>query len=206
YAQAFLGETVVFEGEDEVVMSAFDADAVTVTPYLGWDGIKPFIEECRKYGKGIFVLDKTSNPSSSDLQDLEVVERDGADEKKTGKALYEIVGHLIDSWGANDVGENGYSFVGAVTGATFPEQAKRLREIMPNAYFLVPGYGAQGGKAEDVAVCFGGGSGEKGLGVIVNNSRGITNAYEILGYDETKYAEAAREAVMKMKMDLERVL
>jgi orotidine-5'-phosphate decarboxylase len=193
YAQAFLGETVLFDGDEEVIMPAFDADAVTINPYLGWDGIKPFIEECRKYEKGIFILDKTSNPSSSDLQDLEM---------KDGKAVYEIIGHLIDSWGANDIGENGYSFVGAVTGATFPEQAKRLREIMPNAYFLVPGYGAQGGKAGDVAVCFGGGNGEKGLGAIVNNSRGITNAYEILGYPEEKYAEAAREAVMKMKMDL----
>jgi len=197
YAQAFLGEVKIFEGDDEVVSPVFDADAVTVTPYLGWDGIKPFVEECKKYGKGIFVLDKTSNPSSGDLQDLEM---------KDGKAVYEIMGHLIDSWGANDIGENGYSFVGAVTGATFPEQAKRLREIMPNAYFLVPGYGAQGGKASDVAVCFGGGNGEKGLGAIVNNSRGITNAYEILGYPEEQYPQAAREAVMKMKMDLASVI
>jgi len=209
YAQAFLGEVSIFDEDEEVVMPVFDADAVTVTPYLGWDGIKPFVEECKKYGKGIFVLDKTSNSSSGDLQDLEVVEKNADGSQKSTMALYEIVGHLIDSWGANDIGENGYSFVGAVTGATFPDQAKRLREIMPNAYFLVPGYGAQGGKASDVAVCFGGGlagRGEKGLGAIVNNSRGITNAYEILGYDESKYAEAAREAVMKMKMDLASVI
>lgn len=193
YAKAYLGEIEIFEDEDEVVMPIFDADSLTVNPYLGWDGIKPFIEECNKYGKGIFALVKTSNQSSGDLQDLQA---------KDGKSVYEIVGHLVDSWGANEIGESGYSLVGAVVGATYPEQARVLREIMPNAIFLVPGYGAQGGKAEDVKVCFN----EDGLGAIVNNSRGITFAYENLeGFGPESYDAAAREAVMKMKADLERV-
>lgn len=193
YAQAFLGEVQLFEGENEVVMPIFEADSITVNPYLGWDGIKPFIEECKKYGKGIFVLVKTSNKSSGDLQDLVM---------KDGKALYEIAGHLVDSWGADEMGENGYNFVGAVVGATFPEQAKKLRQIMPNTIFLVPGYGAQGAGAQEVKPCFN----EDGLGAIVNNSRGIIFAYEKLGMLPDAYAEAARTAVLAMKKDLESVL
>jgi orotidine-5'-phosphate decarboxylase len=193
YAQAFLGEVQIFEGENEVVMPIFEADSLTVNPYLGWDGIKPFIEECKKYGKGIFVLVKTSNKSSGDLQDLVM---------KDGKALYEIAGHLVDSWGADEIGENGYNFVGAVVGATFPEQAKKLRQIMPNTIFLVPGYGAQGAGAQEVKPCFN----EDGLGAIVNNSRGIIFAYEKLGMLPDAYAEAARTAVLAMKKDLESVL
>lgn len=193
YAQAFLGEVQLFEGENEVVMPIFEADSITVNPYLGWDGIKPFIEECKKYGKGIFVLVKTSNKSSGDLQDLVM---------KDGKALYEIAGHLVDSWGADEMGENGYNFVGAVVGATFPEQAKKLRQIMPNTIFLVPGYGAQGAGAQEVKPCFN----EDGLGAIVNNSRGIIFAYEKLGMLPDAYAEAARTAVLAMKKDLEEVL
>lgn len=193
YAQAFLGEVAIFEGENEVVMPIFEADSITVNPYLGWDGIKPFIEECKKYGKGIFALVKTSNKSSGDLQDLVM---------KDGKALYEIVGHLVDSWGADEIGESGYNFVGAVVGATFPEQAKRLRQIMPNTIFLVPGYGAQGAGAADVKPCFN----EDGLGAIVNNSRGIIFAYEKQGLMADAYAEAARTAVLEMKKDLEEVL
>lgn len=193
YAQAFLGEVQIFEGENEVVMPIFEADSITVNPYLGWDGIKPFIEECKKYGKGIFVLVKTSNKSSGDLQDLVM---------KDGKALYEIAGHLVDSWGADEMGESGYNFVGAVVGATFPEQAKKLRQIMPNTIFLVPGYGAQGAGAQEVKPCFN----EDGLGAIVNNSRGIIFAYEKLGMLPDAYAEAARVAVLAMKKDLESVL
>lgn len=193
YAQAFLGEVQLFEGENEVVMPIFEADSITVNPYLGWDGIKPFIEECKKYGKGIFVLVKTSNKSSGDLQDLVM---------KDGRALYEIAGHLVDSWGADEMGENGYNFVGAVVGATFPEQAKKLRQIMPNTIFLVPGYGAQGAGAQEVKPCFN----EDGLGAIVNNSRGIIFAYEKLGMLPDAYAEAARVAVLAMKKDLESVL
>ncbi len=199
YAQAFLGEVQIFEGENEVVMPIFEADSITVNPYLGWDGIKPFVEECKKYGKGIFALVKTSNKSSGDLQDLVMQDEKGADGK--GKALYEIVGHLVDSWGADEIGESGYNFVGAVVGATFPEQAKRLREIMPNTIFLVPGYGAQGAGAADVKPCFN----ADGLGAIINNSRGIIFAYEKLGMLPDAYAEAARTAVLEMKKDLSEI-
>lgn len=193
YAEAYLGETQMFEGEKQVVIPAFDADSITVTPYLGWDGVKPFMDECEDSGKGIFVLVKTSNKSSGDLQDLEI---------KSGEALYEVMGHLVDSWGADDIGEMGYSFVGAVVGATFPEQAKRLRRIMPNSYFLVPGYGAQGAGAADVKPCFN----KDGLGAIVNNSRGIIYAYEKMeGFDEKSFGEAAREACLLMKKDLEQI-
>lgn len=193
YAQAFLGEVVIFEGENEVVTPIFDADSITINPYLGWDGIKPFFSECDKYGKGVFVMVKTSNKSSGDLQDLEM---------KDGKTIYEIMGHMVDSWGANDIGESGYNFVGAVVGATYPDQAKKLREIMPNTIFLVPGYGAQGGTAEDVRASFN----ADGLGAVVNNSRGIIFAYEKQGLSGDAYAEAARTAVLEMKADLGRVL
>lgn len=192
YAQAFLGEIDIFEGENEVVLPVFDADSITVNPYLGWDGIKPFIEECDKYGKGVFVLVKTSNASSGDLQDLQT---------QDGTAIHEVVGHLVDSWGSNEVGDHGYSFVGAVVGATYPQQAAKLRKIMPEAIFLVPGYGAQGGSVEDVKPCFN----EDGLGAIINNSRGIIFAYESLGYDENAYAEAAQAAVLEMQTDLKKI-
>ncbi len=194
YAQAFLGEMALFEGEDEVVMPIFDADAITVNAYLGWDGIKPFVEEARKYGKGLFILAKTSNKSSGDIQDLLM---------EDGNTVYEIMGSLIDSWGAEDVGECGFNFVGAVVGATYPAQASKLRHLMPNSLFLVPGYGAQGGGAEDVKPCFN----EDGEGAVVNSSRGIIFAYEKLdGYSPAQYAEAARAACLLMKDDLAKVL
>lgn len=171
----------------------FEADSITVNAYLGWDGIKPFSDKARVHGKGFFALVKTSNPSSADLQDLTM---------KDGRAVYEIMGHFVDSWGADDLGECGYSFVGAVCGATYPKQAVKLREIMPNAIFLVPGYGAQGGGASEVKPCF-----KNGGGAIVNNSRGITFAYEKSDkFTEKQYAEAARDAVLAMKKDLESVL
>lgn len=192
YAQAFLGEVEMFEDEHEIVMPIFDADSLTVTPYLGWDGIKPFVDECDKYGKGIFTLVKTSNPSGGDLQDLVLSSHQEL-------PLHEVVGNFVDSWGADFVGESGYSLLGAVVGATYPEQAKKLRSIMPNAIFLVPGYGAQGGGAEDVRPCFN----EDGLGAIVNSSRGIIHAYEKLdGFDEKSFAEAARKACEMMAEDL----
>jgi len=190
YAEAHFGEVDVF-GEKEFI---FDADALTITPYLGWDGIKPFIEVCQKHGRGIFILVKTSNTSSGDLQDLCM---------KDGNSVYEIIGNFVDSWGADEIGEEGYSSVGAVVGATYPEQAKKLRKIMPNAFFLVPGYGAQGGGAQDVKPCFN----KDGLGAIVNSSRGITFAYEKMdGFSEKEYAKAARKAVQDMNKDLKAVL
>ncbi|MBU1992705.1 orotidine-5'-phosphate decarboxylase [Patescibacteria group bacterium] len=182
YAQAYLEKGAPFE-----------ADSLTLNAYLGWDGIEPFVEKARANGKGMFILVKTSNPSSADLQDVQMSD---------GRTNYEIMGSYVDSWGADDIGESGYSFVGAVVGATFPRQAAKLREIMPNTIFLVPGYGAQGGGAEDVKPCF-----KDGVGAIVNSSRGITFAYEKMdGFDEKTYAEAARKAVLMMKEDLAGVL
>lgn len=171
----------------------FEADSVTINAYLGWDGVKPFSDKARVYGKGFFALVKTSNPSSADLQDLTM---------KDGRSVYEIMGHFVDSWGADDLGKCGYSFVGAVCGATYPKQAAKLREIMPNTIFLVPGYGAQGGGASEVKPCF-----KNGEGAIVNNSRGITFAYEKSDkFTDKEYAEAARDAVLAMKKDLENIL
>lgn len=193
YAQAYLGEVNVFAGmSEEVIMPIFDADSATINPFLGWDGVKPFVTEAAKYGKGVFVLAKTSNPSSGDLQDLFL---------QDGSQVFEVMGGLIDSWGANDIGDSGYSFVGAVVGATYPEQAKKLRQIMPNAIFLVPGYGAQGGTAEDIAPCFN----ADGLGAVVNSSRGIIFAYE-KGYKEEEFAVAARQACLDMQKDLQKIL
>lgn len=187
YAKAYLGKLKLF-GEE---VFGFDVDAVTVTPYLGWDGIKPFIEEARINGKGVFILAKTSNPSSGDFQDLEI--------KDTGNTVYELMAHYVDSWGADDLGECGYSFVGAVVGATYPGQAKKLRALMPSSFFLVPGYGAQGGTAKDVRCCFG----ADGFGAIVNSSRGIIYAWENSDvFTEKDYAEAARKATKEMIKDL----
>lgn len=193
YAKAFLGKVHLF-GEEAF---SFDADSVTVSPYLGRDGIKPFVTEARKHGKGIFILVKTSNVFSGDLQDLEMMQKEG------GMTVYQIMGHYLESWGADDVGKNGYNFVGAVVGATFPEQAKDLRKIMPNTIFLVPGYGAQGATAEDVKWCFN----KDGLGAIVNSSRGIIYAWKKSDkYAEREFAAAAWEAVTMMKEDLSKVL
>lgn len=188
YANAFLGEVDLF-GEKVAQM---DCDAVTVNPYLGYDGVKPFMEVCRKKGKGIFVLVKTSNHSSGDLQD-----RVTEDKLKN----YEVMAHFLESWGADEIGKNGYTFVGAVVGATFPAEAKRLRAIMPHVYFLVPGYGAQGGKAADVKACFN----EDGLGAVINSSRDIIFAWQKEG-NEKNYAAAAREKTLAMKQDLSKVL
>lgn len=183
YANAYLDE-----GGD------FAADALTVTPYLGYDGIKPFVEMCRKNGKGLFVLVKTSNKTSGDLQDRKVDE--------TGQAVYELTGQLVDSWGSDLIGDSGYSSIGAVVGATYPDEAKKLRTLMPQSIFLVPGYGAQGGGAEDVRPCFN----EDGLGAIINSSRGIIFAYEKnKDYSHQEYAKASRAAVQAMKADLESV-
>lgn len=188
YAKAFIGKAEFF-GEK---LPVIDADAVTVTPYLGYDGIKPFIEQSNGGEKGIFVLVKTSNPSAGDLQ-----ERVTVDEKMSVAAL---MGNFVESWGSADLGECGYSNVGAVVAGNSKKEAAALRKIMPNTFFLVPGYGAQGGGAEDVAPCFD----KDGMGAIVNNSRGIIFAFEKTGATRggEDYAEAARDAVIKMNEDL----
>ncbi len=193
YANAYLGSVSVF-GEN---VSPFEADSITVTPYLGWDGIKPFLDVAKKTEKGLFVLVKTSIKSSGDLQDLAV----GVGGDKI-HPLYETVGHFVESWGADDVGEEGYSCVGAVVGATYPTQAAKLRTLMPETIFLVPGFGAQGGTVEDVLPCFNAG----GMGAIINSSRDVIFAYESSDkFGELDYAAAAREKVLEMNEQLKAV-
>ena len=175
---------------------------MTVNPYLGSDGVKPFIKVCGEEKKGIFVLVKTSNPSSGEFQDRLIKGTD----KKAGeeRPLYEIVGEQVAAWGAECMGDS-YSYVGAVVGATYPEQGKILRKIMPKAYILVPGYGAQGGKGADLVHFFN----EDGLGAIVNSSRGIIAAYQqeqYAGYGAEHFADASRAAVLDMKEDIAQAL
>ena len=195
YSKAFLGKTDLAMGTDgqKQQQAAFDEDALTVSPYLGIDGIKPFVDDCKQYNKGIFVLVKTSNKSSGQLQDL--VTQDG-------RTIYEIMASYVEEWGSEVVGEYGYSSVGAVVGATYPEQAKKLRQIMKKAYILVPGYGAQGGTAKDCANSFNG----DGLGAIVNASRSVMCAYKSdrwkNDFSEKQFAEAARAEVIRMRDDL----
>ncbi|WHH59538.1 orotidine-5'-phosphate decarboxylase [Petroclostridium sp. X23] len=184
YSSAYLGTTDI----DGIQTNAFQSDSVTVNPYLGSDGIEPFINDCNKYNKSIFVLVKTSNKSSGELQDLTV----------DGEMLYEKVAALVNQWGQKSMGNHGYSNIGAVVGATYPEQAAKLRKMMPNAYFLVPGYGAQGGTAKDVMNSFN----KDGLGAIVNSSRGIMCAYKNMKMDEKDFVNAAREAAVNMKNEI----
>ena len=168
----------------------FDEDFVTVNPYLGSDGVNPFINVGKEENTGIFVLVKTSNPSSGEFQDRLV----------DGKPLYEIVGEQVAAWGAEHMGDS-YSYVGAVVGATYPEQGKILRKIMPKTYILVPGYGAQGGKGADLVHFFN----EDGLGAIVNSSRGIIAAYQQEKYEKfgaEHFADASRAAVEDMIADI----
>ena len=190
YAVGHLGKVQI--GSE--TYAPFDEDFATVNPYLGTDGVKPFIDVCREEKKGIFVLVKTSNPSSGEFQDRLIADADN-------KPLYEIVGRQVDEWGKDCMGES-YSYVGAVVGATYPEMGKVLRELMPKSMILVPGYGAQGGKGADLVHFFN----EDGLGAIVNSSRGIIAAYQSDKYKETyspaNYADAARAAVIDMKEDL----
>ncbi|MCM1569633.1 MAG: orotidine-5'-phosphate decarboxylase [Roseburia sp.] len=172
----------------------FDEDFATVNPYLGSDGINPFIKICKEEKKGIFVLVKTSNPSSGEFQDRLI----------DGKPLYEIVGEQVDRWGAECMGDT-YSYVGAVVGATYPEQGKLLRKVMPKAFILVPGYGAQGGKGADLVHFFN----KDGLGAIINSSRGIIAAYQqekYSKYGEQAYGEASRAAVLDMREDIAQAL
>lgn len=188
YAVGHIGKTQI--GANSI--AAFNEDIVTVNPYLGSDGVMPFVKVCKAENKGIFVLVKTSNPSSGEFQDRTI----------DGKALYELVAEKVTEWGAEVIDpETGYSEVGAVVGATYPEQGKILRKLMPKNFILVPGYGAQGGKGADLVHFFN----EDGLGAIVNSSRGIIAAYKQEKYascGEEGYAEAARLAVLDMKEDL----
>ncbi len=191
YAIAHLG-SIDIGGEK---IKVFDEDFATVNPYLGSDGITPFTDVCKKEGKGIFILVKTSNPSSGEFQDKDM----------EGKPLYEHVGAKVDEWGKDLIGKCGYSSVGAVVGATYPEVGKVMRQVMPHTYILVPGYGAQGGKGKDLVHFFN----DDGLGAIINSSRGIIAAYKndaYSRYGEEGYADAARQAVIDMREDIETAL
>ncbi|NSE46174.1 orotidine-5'-phosphate decarboxylase [Dorea formicigenerans] len=168
----------------------FDEDFVTVNPYLGSDGVNPFIDVCKEEKKGLFILVKTSNPSSGEFQDQMI----------DGRPLYELVGEKVAQWGEDCMGDE-YSYIGAVVGATYPEMGKVLRKVMPKSYILVPGYGAQGGKGKDLVHFFN----EDGLGAIVNSSRGIIAAYKqekYANYDEEAFADASRAAVEDMVADI----
>ncbi len=190
YAVGHLGKVKV--GEKSYY--GFDEDFVTVNPYLGSDGVNPFVDVCKEENKGIFVLVKTSNPSSGEFQDQMV----------DGRPLYELVAEKVVEWGEQCMGDS-YSNVGCVVGATYPEMGKVLRKLMPKTYILVPGYGAQGGTAKDLAPYFN----EDGLGAIVNSSRGIIAAYKQDKYAKfgaENYAEASRQAVIDMKEDINSVL
>lgn len=190
YATAHLGRVQIGEKS----YAAFNEDFATVNPYLGTDGVKPFIDVCKEEKKGIFVLVKTSNPSSGEFQDRLI----------DGRPLYEHVGEKVVQWGA-DCMEGDYSLVGAVVGATYPEEGMRLRKIMPNAYILVPGYGAQGGKGADLVHYFY----KDGLGAVVSSSRGIIAAYRQEKYQDIgalNFADASRQAVIDMREDIKQAL
>lgn len=191
YATGHLGKVQVGSNS----FYGFDEDFATVNPYLGSDGVNPFIDVCKEEKKGIFVLVKTSNPSSGEFQD-KVTE---------GRPLYEIVGEQVNKWAETCMGDV-YSYVGAVVGATYPEMGKVLRDIMPKSYILVPGYGAQGGKGKDLVHFFN----KDGLGAIVNSSRGIIAAYQSDAYKEKfapeNYADASRQAVIDMQKDIAEAL
>lgn len=190
YATAHLGKVAIGTKR----YTPFGEDFATVNPYFGSDGVQPFLEVCKQEKKGIFVLVKTSNPSSGEFQDRLIENR----------PLYEVVGEQVAKWGETCMGDS-YSYVGAVVGGTYPEMGKILRKLMPKAYILVPGYGAQGGKAEDLIHYFN----EDGLGAIVNSSRGIIAAYKnekYASFGEEHYADAARQAVLDMVADINQVL
>lgn len=185
YATAHLGHTDV-AGES---IDAFGADALTVNGYLGTDGIKPLAKICDSDDKGIFVLVKTSNPSSGELQDMKL---------ETNESVYEHMGKMCEDWGEDLMGKHGYSAVGAVVGATYPEQLGEMRAKLPHTFFLVPGYGAQGGGADDVKNAFD----ENGLGAIINSSRGIMCAWKKQGLTEDDFAVAARKEAERMRDEI----
>ncbi len=199
YAAAHLGMVKVGEN----TMPAFGEDICTVNPYLGSDGVLPFVKECAANGKGIFILVKTSNPSSGEFQDRIVTDDEGQ-----ACPLYELVGKKVNEWAQDPalIGESGYSEVGAVVGATYPEMGEKLRAIMPKSFILVPGYGAQGGTGKDLVHFFD----KDGLGAIVNSSRGIIAAYTKEPYADRfgsgAFADAARQAVLDMKTDIEQAI
>jgi orotidine-5'-phosphate decarboxylase len=193
YAKGFLGKVEFWNNETTTI---FDADAITVNPYLGFDGIKPFVQIAQEEGKGLFILARTSNPSAGDIQGLPT--NDGF--------VFEKIGEFINKWGQNSEGSRGYRSVGAVVGATYPDEAKKLRKLMPKCFFLVPGYGAQGAMAKDIQPCFN----SDRYGAVVNSSRNIIYAYsrdaQKGGYKEEDFAQAAGNAAKRMRDEIEQVL
>ncbi len=185
YTNAHLGTVKVCDNEIE----PFSADALTVNGYLGTDGIDPLLKVCREKDKGIYVLVKTSNPSSGEIQNRLLDD---------GTPIYALMGDMCEKWGSDTIGKYGYSAVGAVVGATYPEQLTELRKRLPHTMFLVPGYGAQGGGAEGLK----GGFDENGLGAIVNSSRAVMCAYKKEGCDEKDFAKAARREAIRMRDDI----
>lgn len=191
YANAHIGEVYV----NDTIETPFASDAVTVNPFLGTDSILPFIQTAKKYNKGIFILVKTSNPLSGEFQNLICGK----------KKLHEIIAEKTNEWGKDLIGKEGYSAIGAVVGATFPKEITTLRKVMPIAFFLVPGYGAQGATVQDIKYCFN----KDGLGAIINASRSILYAYDISPWKEkygvTAWKEATREALIKMNAEINEI-
>ena len=188
-----IGSTATAYAEAYLKNDFYDIDFLTVNPYLGIDGIKPFIDICKENNKGIFILVKTSNPSSGELQDQKV---------QDGDEIYIKVAKLVETWGEDLRGENGYSSIAAVVGATYPKQLEQIRNIAPHTFFLIPGYGAQGGKAQDIALGFD----KNGLGGIINSSRGLMCAYKSdlwkEKFGEEEFEKATRAEVNRMKEEL----
>ena len=193
YSNAYLGKTKIGDIEESI----FDVDFITVNPYMGTDCVKPFIEDCKKYNKGLFILVKTSNPSSGELQDIKL---------ESGEEVYTNVAKLVEKWGEELRGEYNYSSIAAVVGATYPKQLEDIRKTAPHTFFLIPGYGAQGGKPEDIALGFD----KNGLGGIVNASRSLMCAYKSDRwkgeFHEIDYAKATRAEAIRMKEELNSVL
>jgi len=193
YSNAYLGKTKI----GDIEQSIFDVDFVTVNPYMGTDCVKPFIEDCKKYNKGLFILVKTSNPSSGELQDLKL---------ESGDEVYTSVAKLVEKWGEELRGQYNYSSIAAVVGATYPKQLEDIRKTAPHTFFLIPGYGAQGGKPEDIALGFD----QEGLGGIVNASRSLMCAYKSdrwkNEFEEKDYAKATRAEAIRMKEELNSVI
>ena len=189
YANSAIGRTLTLGTEDRI----FDADCMTVTPYLGRDSMLPFVEACKKYGKGIFVLVKTSNAGSGDFQNVK---------DEHGATMYERVAKMVDELGADLIGTHGYSSIGAVVGATYPAEAQALRKLMPKAFFLVPGYGAQGGTAQDTKSTFN----ADNLGALIHSARGITFTHENLDISRDEYLTLVRDNTKKMIAEITGVL
>lgn len=189
YSNAFLGKTLVGDKEESI----YDVDFVTLNPYMGIDSIKPFLEDCKKYNKGVFILAKTSNPSSGDLQDMKL---------ENGEEVYIKVAKLIEEWGKDFIGEYGYSSVSTVVGATYPKQLEEIRNVAKHSYFLIPGYGAQGGKATDIAYGFD----KNKLGGIVNASRSLMYSYKSDlwkdKYTEEEFEKATLAEAIRMRDEL----